>query len=45
LQETIERRELENRFGTGRLPLIKNKKHFKEGQPKKTFLEDDEELE
>ena len=42
LQEVIEKRELENKFGTGRLPLIKNQKHFKDPskEPKKTFLKD-----
>lgn len=35
LQETIEKRELENQFGIGRLPLLKNKKNFKESAEKK----------
>jgi hypothetical protein len=48
LQETIERRELENQFG-GRLPLLKHKRNFKDPatEPKKMpdFMKDDEELE
>lgn len=47
LQETIEKRQLENQFGLGRLPLLKNQRHFPDPakQPKRTFLKDDEELE
>lgn len=46
LQETIEKRQLENEFGLGRAPL-KNTRHFPDPAkaPKKTFLKDDEELE
>ena len=47
LQETIEKRQLENAFGQGRLPLLKNQRHFPDPAkaPKKTFLKDDEDLE
>ena len=48
LSEAIEKREIENQFGPGRLPLLKNQRHFKEpvNEPKATFLQDlDEEQE
>lgn len=48
LTEAIENKELMNKFGPGRLPLIKNQIHFKDPatEPKNTFLMDlDEEKE